>query len=1053
MEEWLQVTDYYHKQPPGPGTCWSLMKILQALRRHGSIAAQVGNRRKRIDALQLEVQINDADYERDNATRYMTEKIKQRIGKASKEIQILMEQMENVLETDAKALKLRFDWFTHLEDLYETHSWLATTENTVMRQVSRSNRDSDVAWAMLKQHESLEHYFVNMQASKVKRISAKTAEFRHVMATRITQLELQLARAQKEKKKSDDSAALTRRKLRRSIHESQRELAKLDNAQRNLNVQLDCVRDLCAEKRHRQKEILAISLLWEEICDFEDWMHEQSQLMQKNITGRNSEECFKLLRRIRNFRQTYINSSTVHTCCLFRDLTFYVDCTPAVAALVTHDPPGSVKLSTMSQAKFMTNNKVSVCVGVCRLHSIVAQCRRLVQIHHSDSPHIAFWQDREVYVTLMERTLEMSHEVGHDWETLARLQRRHCAFERDIQSVQPQVDWVISAFEKLKVLYAGAWSARLKASKESLEAAWSQLNRQSEMRREILLEMSTCCSWLTMHKSLLFWVAKRAQQVYLQMQLSHTQAISIHKNRMNLLNKLLAAENGSGTPEETSVSQIFIPRDISEVHLLLAAHKNLRSEMEAREEVITMCIARGLSLYKRLVRSDRDLDYSQCQPMPKICPNLCPCKMEEQSKKRSSIELESISFFERDFTDVLSDLEQTDACRASAEQLDDSLTSTEPQSRQFLTSPIPDDEIKPIEPPKTSVKKSLMNLAKAWHYLWNDWHEREDRGETLEETLQLLKKQKAFELTTATQAKRFDVLKRLTQLEKVYFDDILSLPSKEYERRQRQTVKEGLREFLASHHLTELDQEDDDRDSSFTSRLSVASSVMASELTNNHPQEAFFGGLLNRKHEWERSGEKASNRSWKQLFVVLVPSLGKLMCYRNRFSFDPDNVLAGSYHNEPGLELIKGVTCVAAALEYRKRAHVFRVRNLVSGADFLFEASTEQSMMEWIEKSNAVIHRQEQPSPKMAPMIARSPILLSRLANFKKAFWQPASERIHRKSLGLKHSIAPSTSFAIGMATSVNLAPDTRARKVISASSSAFFERNYGTSPDDDLSD
>ena len=116
------------------------------------------------------------------------------------------------------------------------------------------------------------------------------------------------------------------------------------------------------------------------------------------------------------------------------------------------------------------------------------------------------------------------------------------------------------------------------------------------------------------------------------------------------------------------------------------------------------------------------------------------------------------------------------------------------------------------------------------------------------------------------------------------------------------------------------------------------SSLMTSTLCFSDRDGDELEGILVRKHEWENTTKKASNRSvfpmyivsldmdtfayrsWDKLCVVLKGT--NLLFYKDQKSYrsSPDNL----YRGEPPMELQGGLAEVAS--DYTKKKHVFRLK-------------------------------------------------------------------------------------------------------------------------------
>merc|ERR1711953_1362827 len=106
-------------------------------------------------------------------------------------------------------------------------------------------------------------------------------------------------------------------------------------------------------------------------------------------------------------------------------------------------------------------------------------------------------------------------------------------------------------------------------------------------------------------------------------------------------------------------------------------------------------------------------------------------------------------------------------------------------------------------------------------------------------------------------------------------------------------------------------------------------------------------GMLVRKHEWESTTKKASNRSWDKVCVVLKGT--KMLFYKDQKSYrsSPDSL----YRGEPPMELLGGEAEVAT--DYTKKKHVFRLK-VTNGGECLFQASDDEEMSQWVGAINSV---------------------------------------------------------------------------------------------------
>lgn len=101
-----------------------------------------------------------------------------------------------------------------------------------------------------------------------------------------------------------------------------------------------------------------------------------------------------------------------------------------------------------------------------------------------------------------------------------------------------------------------------------------------------------------------------------------------------------------------------------------------------------------------------------------------------------------------------------------------------------------------------------------------------------------------------------------------------------------------------------------------------------------------------RKHEWESTTKKASNRSWEKICVVLKEQ--QLCFYKDQKAYK--NHPEETFKGEPAVDLIN---CTAeVATDYTKKKYVFRLR-LSNGGYYLFQAADEDQMNLWVNGINS----------------------------------------------------------------------------------------------------
>ncbi|XP_049795155.1 spectrin beta chain isoform X2 [Schistocerca nitens] len=139
----------------------------------------------------------------------------------------------------------------------------------------------------------------------------------------------------------------------------------------------------------------------------------------------------------------------------------------------------------------------------------------------------------------------------------------------------------------------------------------------------------------------------------------------------------------------------------------------------------------------------------------------------------------------------------------------------------------------------------------------------------------------------------------------------------------------------------------------------------AAERPSPGAEEDHMEGNLVRKHEWENTTKKASNRSWDKVYAVLRGNL--LMFYKDQKTYktSPDTFFKG----ESPVDL-RGGACQVAS-DYTKRKHIFRVK-LSNGAEYLFQARDDDEMNTWVSRLSQQCERDASAGPSRSQTLPAS---------------------------------------------------------------------------------
>merc|ERR1711874_583402 len=266
------------------------------------------------------------------------------------------------------------------------------------------------------------------------------------------------------------------------------------------------------------------------------------------------------------------------------------------------------------------------------------------------------------------------------------------------------------------------------------------------------------------------------------------------------------------------------------------------------------------------------------------------------------------------------------------------------------------------------------DVAEAWLIAQDPYLKSDEFGQSIDEVENLIKKHEAFEKAAAAQEERFAALERLTTFE------LKDMKRRQDEENMRQ--QDIIEKQKAEQHRSGHDQPDTKSDTSSIkdstvlpeqrkvkpSFQPVVSGRPVSEVKTSPgsppgaqaepstPKESTdeeLEGMLVRKHEWESTTKKASNRSWDRICVVLKGT--QVLFYKDQKTYRtrPEE----TFRSELPVDLIGGTAEVAA--DYTKKKHVFRLR-LANGGDYLFQATDDEQMNVWVGTINqqALIHEE-----------------------------------------------------------------------------------------------
>ncbi|XP_040070142.1 spectrin beta chain, non-erythrocytic 1 [Ixodes scapularis] len=489
----------------------------------------------------------------------------------------------------------------------------------------------------------------------------------------------------------------------------------------------------------------------------------------------------------------------------------------------------------------------------------------------------------------------LSDDFGHDLESIQALSRHHEGFQRDLAAVQEQVEALLREARRLGETFPDA-REHIEVKREEVSEAWNTLLGRSRQRGDKLRQAEQLQAYFDEYRELMAW--------------------------MNDITARITSDE--------------LARDVAGAEALLARHGEHRSEMDARADSFKRFLMAG----EQIVASGHFMSDEVEDRMRRLSDSRAA--LEHTWMRRREVYDQSL-----DLQLFLRDADQLETWLAGREAFlrdenhGDSIAAVEELIRKH------DDFMKTVEAQEDrfNTVKRITKLEEAFRRL-----------KVEEEEMKKVEVQKR-------EQDRVDAMKRKEQQrildERMREDGIrrgglLDLPPGDNgdvggglsrsasqksldsgETRNRLTTPSSVKR--AESMKVELGKKLK-RTPSFTTRRRAQSFRRSARSSGGLPPVE-MEGFLDRKHELQAGGKRATIRSWKTFYTVLC---GQLLCF-----FKDQQGFADSNAASPPVSLLQA-QC-SRATDYTKKKHAFRLR-LADGVEFLFVAHSEASMSDWVNK-------------------------------------------------------------------------------------------------------
>uniref|UniRef100_A0A8D2AYQ6 Spectrin beta chain n=1 Tax=Sciurus vulgaris TaxID=55149 RepID=A0A8D2AYQ6_SCIVU len=649
------------------------------------------------------------------------------------------------------------------------------------------------------------------------------------------------------------------------------------------------LKELAGERRERLQEHLRLCQLRRELDDLEQWIQEREVVAASHELGQDYEHVTMLRDKFREFSR---DTSTIGQ--------ERVDSANALAnGLIAG---GHAARATVAEWKDSLNEAWADLLELLDTRGqVLAAAYELQRFLHGA---------RQALARVQHKQQQLPDGTGRDLNAAEALQRRHCAYEHDIQALSAQVQQVQDDGHRLQKAYAGDKAEEIGRHMQAVAEAWAQLQGSSAARRQLLLDTTDKFRFFKAVRELMLW--------------------------MDGVNVQMDAQER--------------PRDVSSADLVIKNQQGIKAEIEARADRFSSCIDMGQELLARSHYAAEEISekLSQLQARRQETADKWQEKMDWLQ-----LVLEVLMF-------------GRDAGMAEAW-----LCSQEPLVRSAeLGCTV--DEVESLIKRHEAFQKAAVAWEERFSALekLTALEEREKERKRQREEEERRKQPPAPEPTaglpkgdlvdgqTAPDAawdgtqSRLPPSTQVPSVNGVCTDAESSQLLLEQQRPEQGSFPEGPGSGAG-------DEANGPRGERQTRPRGPAAPVMPQSRSSESAHVATLPtrgpelsaqeqmeGMLCRKQEMEAFGKKAANRSWQNVYCVV--RRGSLGFYK-----DAKAASAGvPYHGEVPVSLARAQGSVA--FDYRKRKHVFKL-GLQDGKEYLFQAKDEAEMSSWLRVVNAAI--------------------------------------------------------------------------------------------------
>ncbi|XP_071530660.1 spectrin beta chain isoform X5 [Panulirus ornatus] len=675
------------------------------------------------------------------------------------------------------------------------------------------------------------------------------------------------------------------------------------------------LRDLAVERRSKLDEALKLFMLNREVDDLEQWIAEREVVAGSHELGQDYDHVTMLRDRFKEFARDTETIGTERVAAVNEIADQLISAGHSDAATIAEWKDGLNE--SWADLLELIETRTQMLAASWELHKFFHDCK-------------------DVLSRILEKQNSISDELGRDAGSVSALQRKHQNFVQDLVMLQQQVQQVQEDSSKLQAAYAGDKAREITNREAEVVSAWLNLQGMCEDRRIKLHDTGDLFKFFNMVRTLILWMDDVIRQ-------------------MNTTEK---------------------PRDVSGVELLMNNHQSLKAEVDAREDNFNVCVSLGKEL---LARNHYATPEIKEKLMSLSNQRINMLQRWEERWEHLQLILEVYQFardasvaeqwllaqepylVSAEFGSSIDEVENLikkheafeKACTAQEERFAalERLTTLELREQDKRLG-LTDDQGRALYYGQRYTDDDPYELKELKRKQEEEEAERQ-RQEELARQAAAPPPQSPDQPTDGIDGSADD--SHINGEEHDESREAVESPSavlppkgqphtlpraptpasKESRRRVRSRSKSPFRSFRwkkTKSSPSEAPGSASDDESNLE---------RAAERPSPSGDEDQLEGSLVRKHEWESTTKKASNRSWDKVYLVLRGNM--LFFYKDRKSYQAAPEVY--FRAEAPCDVSGGQASVAD--DYTKKKHVLRVK-LVGGAEYLFQAKDDEELLVWV---------------------------------------------------------------------------------------------------------